>query len=65
MYSLADVHLRFGEVAEAAQLLETQLGNMPFRHGVEAEDLITNQHPQRAAVLLREVNRKTLGGLLR
>lgn len=65
MRSLADVYAKFGEVAEAAQLLETQLGNLLFLHGVEGEDLIANQRPERAAALLREVNRKTLGGLLR
>lgn len=65
MHTLVDVYAKFGEVAEAAQLLETQLGNMLLARGVEEEDLIANQRPERAAVLLREVNRKTLGGLLR
>ncbi|WP_218668889.1 hypothetical protein [Variovorax sp. KK3] len=58
------MYAKFGEVAEAAQLLETQLGNMLFLHGVKEEDLIANQRPERAAALLREINRKTLGALL-
>jgi len=65
MSSLNKVYEKFGEVAEAAQLLETQLGNLLLKHGAEAEDLIINQRPERAEALVKEVNRKTLGALLR
>src|SRR3974377_1646555 len=65
MPTLDDVYRKFGEVAEAAQLLETELGNMLlFAHCVD-EQLIENKDPSRAADILASVNRCTLGQLLK
>ena len=60
-----DVYRKFGETAEAAQLLETELGNMLLEAHVLEEDLIGNQNPARAADVLASVNRQTLGQLLK
>jgi hypothetical protein len=47
--TLDDVYRKFGETAEAAQLLETQLGNMLLlSHGAEA-GLFTEPNPEIAA----------------
>ena len=65
MPSLDNVYRKFGETAEAAQLLETQLGNMLMMARCMDEGLIESQNPARAADLLGSVNRHTLGQLLR
>ena len=62
--SLDDVYRKFGEVSEAAQLLETELGNLLlFNRAVEAE-LLENEDPDKAEKILEQVNRSTLGQLL-
>ena len=64
MPTLDDVYRRFGETAEAAQLLETELGNVLYLLGIFEEDLLNATDPSRAADLLREIDASTLGRLL-
>jgi hypothetical protein len=65
MPTLDDVYRKFGETAEAAQLLETELGSMlPLVRGVE-NDLIIEPNPNLACDLYGKINRLTLGQLLR
>jgi hypothetical protein len=64
MPTLDDVYQKFGFVAEAAQLLETELGNLLLLHvGVE-EKLISTPNPTRAAELYQKIDRHTLGQLI-
>lgn len=65
MPTLEDVYIKFGEVAEAAQILETQLGNMLLWHYVSVENLVENKNPARATQLVKLVNKKTFGQLLK
>jgi hypothetical protein len=68
MPTLDDVYRKFGEAAEAAQLLETDLGTMLLFFGVVDEGLISpalDVDSKGAADLLRRINRQTLGQLLR
>jgi hypothetical protein len=65
MATLNDVYRKFGEVAEAGQLLETELGNMLLlTRGIEA-DLIINPNPERALDIYNRIDRLTLGQLIR
>jgi hypothetical protein len=65
MPTLDDVYRKFGETAEAAQLLETELGNVLLSFGAFDEDLLTGMNPSRAADLVGEIDASTLGRLLR
>ena len=68
MPTIDDVYRKFGEVAEAAQLLETDLGSILLFLGVVDEGLITptlEVDGKRATELLDRINRKTLGQLIR
>lgn len=56
MHALDDVYRKFGDAEEAAQLLETELGNVLARHGVVEED--------RAAELFRQIKSTLLVNLL-
>jgi hypothetical protein len=60
-----DVYRKFGEAAEAAQLLETELGTMFLQFRCEDEGLLENKNPARAVDILGCVNRHTLGQLLK
>lgn len=63
--ALNDVYGKFGETAEAAQLLETELATMLlFNRGV-TERLHVEPNPERAAELYDTINRHTLGQLLK
>ena len=64
MPTLEEVYRKFGETAEAAQLLETELGNVLFLHGAFDEDLLTVKNPNRAAAIMSEIDASTLGRLL-
>jgi hypothetical protein len=64
MPTLDDVYRKFGETAEAAQLLETELGNVLLLLGAFEHDLLTGMNPSRAADLLSEIDTSTLGRLL-
>jgi hypothetical protein len=65
MPTLADVYRKFGETAEAGQLLETQLGNVLLSAGIIEADLIVQPDIARATELLDRIDRQTLGQLLR
>jgi hypothetical protein len=65
MPTLEEVYCKFGFTAEAAQLLETQLGNMLLFHRAIEDDLIGGNDPVRARVVWDSVNRQTLGQLLK
>ena len=68
MPTLDDVYRKFGEAAEAAQLLETDLGTMLLFFGVVDEGLISpalEVDSKAATDLLQRINRQTLGQLLR
>ena len=65
MTTLNEVYCKFGETAEAAQLLETQLGTMLFALNASAENLFEAKNPERAAEILDGVNGHTLGQLLK
>lgn len=65
MPTLEDVYGKFGFAAEAAQLLETQLGNTLLFHRAIEDDLIGGNNPERARVVWDSVNRQTLGQLLK
>jgi hypothetical protein len=64
MPTLDDVYKKFGEAAEAAQLLETELGNVLLFFGAFEEDLMSGMNPSRAAELVGEIDASTLGRLL-
>jgi hypothetical protein len=64
MPKLDDVYWKFGFAAEAAQLLETELGNALVEHGIVEENLFDQPNPNRAADLFRQTNRHTLGQLI-
>jgi hypothetical protein len=63
--SVDDVYRKFGEAAEAAQLVETELGNMLLAARCIDEGLLENKNSARATDILGSVNRQTLGQLLK
>jgi hypothetical protein len=65
MPTLDEVYRKFGEAAEAAQLLETHLGNMLMMAKCVEDGLLEKPNPARAAHVLDSVNRHTLGQLLK
>lgn len=65
MPNLNDVYRKFGETAEAAQLLETELGNILLLSGAVHASLLEQPDKKRATDLLAFVNRQPLGQLLR
>ena len=65
MPTLDDVYRKFGETAEAAQLLETDLGTIALMIGCTAADLLENPDSQKATEIYQRINRQTLGQLLK
>jgi tetratricopeptide (TPR) repeat protein len=65
MPTLEEVYRKFGETAEAAQLLEAELGNMLLMAHCIDGGLLEKANPARAADILDSVNRYTLGQLLK
>ena len=65
MATLDDVYRKFGETSEAAQLLETELGNILIKIGVVKANLLNEKNPERASELFKNINRQTLGQLLK
>ena len=65
MPTLDDVYRKFGETSEAAQLLETELGNiLLLNHCVEA-GLFESPDSERATEIYRQINKHTLGQLIK
>jgi hypothetical protein len=64
MPTLEEVYQKFGEAAEAAQLIETELGTLLlFASGVDA-GLLTAPNPAKASDLYDKINRHTFGKLI-
>jgi hypothetical protein len=63
--TLDDIYRKFGETAEAAQLLETQLGNMLLLSRGAEDGLFTEPNPELASDLFSTINRHTLGQLIK
>ena len=63
MATLDDVYRKYGETSEAAQLLETQLGNLLLAH--EYIDAGLLEDPDRATAIYRRITKQTLGRLIR
>lgn len=65
MPSLDDVYRKFGETSEAAQLLETELGTqLLIIYGTE-ESLFDKPDASRAKEIYSQINRCTLGQLIK
>jgi hypothetical protein len=63
--TLDDVYRKFGDVSEAAQLLETELGTMLLFEEFVQADLLTEPDKKRAAAILGRIDRRTLGQLVK
>ena len=58
------MYRKFGEVSEAAQLFETELGNILFLVRGTEEALFTTQSPARVRKIMQGINKSSLGQLL-
>jgi len=65
MVTLDDVYRQFGETAEAAQLLETEIGNMALMIKVLEKNLIIEKNTELASLIFNKINKSTLGQLLK
>ena len=65
MKSLNDVYRKFGETAEAAQLLETELGNILLLIEGTEKGLLEKENKELARTILRKIEKSTLGRLLK
>jgi hypothetical protein len=65
MVTVNDVYRKFGEVAESAQLLETELGTLYLEVQADEHDLFRGTKGDLARRLLDGINKNTLGQLLR
>jgi hypothetical protein len=65
MPTLNEVYRKFGETAEAAQLLETELNNLLSWDCAVEESLLSEPNPTRAAELFGKIDRHTLGQLIK
>lgn len=65
MATLDDVYRKYGEASEAAQLLETELGNLLIRHKCIDAGLLQQPDPDVATAIFRRINKRTLGQLIR
>lgn len=59
MTTLDDIYRKFGETAEAAQLLETELGTLALMIPCDEADLIENPDPQTGTDIYQQINRHT------
>ncbi|MDP3699276.1 MAG: hypothetical protein Q8R72_00055 [Hylemonella sp.] len=64
MPTLDEVYAKFGEAAEAAQLLELELGNSLIFAAVDLHGLAKIRSKSLGRKLIGEIDRKTLGQLL-
>jgi len=64
MPTLDDVYLKFGEAAEAAQLIETELGTLLLLANSADAGLLTEPDSTKASDLYDKINRHTFGQLI-
>ena len=60
MATLDEVYRKFGEASEAAQLLETELGNLLFMHKCIDAGLLNHPNPKLATKFYEQINKLTL-----
>lgn len=65
MPSLDDVYRKFGEAAEAAQLLETEIGSLLIEDEASRRQWYEEPDPVAARAAMARINRSTLGQLLK
>ena len=65
MPTLDDIYRKFGETAEAAKLIETELGTLLFEDRAVGEGLLAEPNPKLATDLYGRINRNTLGQLIK
>lgn len=65
MATLDEVYRKFGEVSEAVQLLEIQLGNMLIEFECVNSGLLEHPDSETATEVFAQVNEQTLGKLIR
>ena len=65
MATLDEVYRKFGEVSEAAQLLETELGNLLLTHKCIDGGLLEHPNAISATAIYARINKQTLGTLVR
>jgi hypothetical protein len=66
MPTIDDVYLKFGFASEAAQLLETELGNVLLAFGALDGRMLSGTPDKKwAADLFADINRQTLGQLIK
>ena len=65
MPTLDEVYRKFGEVSEAAQLLETQLCTMLLEHKCIDAGLLERPSSEKATAIYEHVTNQTLGKLIR
>ena len=61
MASLDEVYRKFGETSEAAQLLETEIGNVLLANQISIENFVENPDALLARKILDAINKSTLG----
>lgn len=64
MATLDDVYRKYGEASEAAQLLETELGNLLLAHECSDAGLLKDSDPDMATAIYRQITKLTLGRLI-
>lgn len=64
MATLDEIYRKFGEVSEAAQLLEAQLGNLLLMQKCIDAGLLEHANPNKATVIYDRINKQTLGQLI-
>ena len=65
MATIDDIYRKFGEACEAAQLLETELGTLLLLHKCIDGGLLEHPNPNRATTIYKQINKQTLGQLIR
>ncbi|MDS1873253.1 hypothetical protein [Vibrio vulnificus] len=65
MTTIDEVYRKFGEASEAAQLLETELGTLLIQLLAADKGLFEESNPEIAQKLVNDVNKSTLGQLIR
>lgn len=65
MLTVEDIYCKFGFVAEAAQLLETELGSLLLHKEAVDADLIENPNSGVATDIYKKINKHTLGRLIK